>query len=119
MRFALTAGAVRMLEHCSGRPASALLLRYRYLPADEPLRHRDMVMTVANSYDPASRIAEAIISTGARVRSQDLWSGEPWDEILDMSPGAIRLGRLNNGARLLDSHQHSVLGSVVPVRRGS
>jgi HK97 family phage prohead protease len=60
-----------------------------------------------------------VIRTGARVRRRDEWSGESWDEVLSMAPGAIRLGRLNAGAQLLDGHNYlegyaRVLGSVVP-----
>jgi hypothetical protein len=81
---------------------------------------RDGVMKLAapSSFDPKSREAEAIISTGMRVRRHD-WMGGEYDEVLDMSPGAVRLARLNQGAALLDSHNYhqgigAMLGGIVP-----
>lgn len=71
------------------------------------------------SYDSGTRTAEAIISSGARVRRRDFWSGDEFDEVLDMSPQSIRLNRLNAGAQLIDGHNHwagldAILGAVVP-----
>lgn len=55
-------------------------------------------------------------STGATVR-RSVW-GSTYDEQLDMSPDAVRLDRLNDGAPLLADHAahsvRSVIGSVVP-----
>jgi hypothetical protein len=52
------------------------------------------------------------------VRRRD-WDGTEYDEILDMRPQCVRLGRLNQGATVLDSHNwyrglEAVLGGVVP-----
>lgn len=70
-----------------------------------------------NSYDPKTRTAEVLISTGARVRRMG-WDGD-YDEVLDMAPSAIRMTRLNSGMQFIDAHQYwrgldSVLGAVVP-----
>src|SRR5688572_23306156 len=67
------------------------------------------------SYDPKTREVDAVISTGASVRRDD-WDG-PYDEILLVQPGAVRLERLNAGAQLLDCHcwyggRDAVLGAV-------
>jgi hypothetical protein len=67
--------------------------------------------------DVMTREIDAVISTGARVRRQD-WDGL-FDEVLDMSPKAVRLARVNQGAPVLDSHNWTsgvgaTLGGVVP-----
>jgi hypothetical protein len=66
--------------------------------------------------DPVTREIDAVLSTGAAVRRRD-WDGE-YLEVLDMSPNAVRLARLNQGASVLDSHNWSgvgaMLGDVVP-----
>ena len=54
-----------------------------------------------------------MLSTGAAVRQQD-WEGE-FPEVLDMSPKAVRLGRLNQGAAVVDSHNRTAgVGGIVP-----
>ena len=73
--------------------------------------------TAPSSFDPKSREIDAIVSTGMRVRRRD-WDGE-LDEVLDMSPKAVRLARLNQGAVVLDSHKwtsgiDAQLGGIVP-----
>lgn len=84
------------------------------------LMQRDMPIGVTpSSYDPEHRTAEVIVSTGARVRRRDFWTGDEWDEVLDMSPESVRLGRLNQGAQLLDGHAvmsglGSIIGAVMP-----
>jgi hypothetical protein len=84
------------------------------------ISQRDMSLTMApRSYDPKTRMADAVISTGAKVRRKDWWNDEEWDEALDMSPGSIRLGRFNAGAQFLDGHRYyggmdAVLGAIVP-----
>lgn len=69
------------------------------------------------SVDEGARTAELIFSTGADVLRQGLFSG-PWIERLSLDAKAIRLGRLNAGAPLLDGHMgqsvRDQLGSVVP-----
>jgi hypothetical protein len=59
------------------------------------------------------------------VRRQD-WDG-PFDEVLGMEPKNVRMGRLNQGAMVLDSHNwasgmSSVLGGItalIKFSRGS
>jgi hypothetical protein len=80
-------------------------------------RDHKMSLTTPTSYDPETREADAVLSTGSAVRRRD-WDGE-YDEVLSMKPGSIRLARMNNGAQLLDSHDwgggiDSVLGAVIP-----
>jgi hypothetical protein len=87
---------------------------------DSEIRHRDMTISGAkNTYDAKTRTADVMISTGAAVRRRDMWSGEEWDEVLDISPKSVRLARLNAGAPLLDGHNYhdgidSMLGGVIP-----
>jgi hypothetical protein len=86
------------------------------------LIRRDMVIgggDLPASYDPKTRTAEVMISAGAAVRRRDAWSGEEWDEVLDVSSKSVRLSRLNAGAPLLDAHNYfggmdAMLGAVIP-----
>lgn len=88
-------------------------------PKRDDIVTRDMPLLLASpkSFDPKTREAEAVVSTGSAVRRRD-FDGE-YDEVLDMKPTSVRLSRFNNGAQLLDSHNwyggiDSVLGAVVP-----
>jgi hypothetical protein len=70
-----------------------------------------------NGYDPETREIDAVLSTGARVRRQD-WDGA-FDEVLAMGSNNVRMGRLDQGCAVLDSHNwtsgmNSVLGGIVP-----
>jgi hypothetical protein len=67
--------------------------------------------------DPVSREIDAVISTGMAVRRED-WDG-PFLETLGMKPENIRMGRLNQGCAVLDSHDwhqglSAMLGGIVP-----
>lgn len=72
----------------------------------------------AASFDEADNTIEVIWTTGAAVRRRDWRSGRFYQEVLEVSPQAVRLDRLNAGAPLLDTHDdwslRSVIGSVVP-----
>lgn len=72
----------------------------------------------AASYDESDNTIEVVWTTGAAVRRYDWRNGRYYNEILDVSPKAVRLERLNLGAPLLDTHNdwmlRSVIGSVVP-----
>lgn len=80
-------------------------------------RHAREASLKPNSFNPKESTVNLIWSTGAAVRRYSLVDGE-FDEVLDMSPNAVRLGRLNAGAALLNTHDdgdlHNVLGCVVP-----
>lgn len=70
------------------------------------------------TFDPKQNTIDLVWSTGARVRRQS-WFDDPWDEELSMAPEAVRLGRLNKGASVLNAHDtweglNSVIGAVVP-----
>lgn len=82
----------------------------------EPTHVRDMQIK-PGSWDPETRTLDVVWTTGARVRRYDAWTGEAWDEELSLDPQHVRLGRLNSGAPLLDSHwsygTSSVIGVVV------
>ncbi|CAN5326237.1 hypothetical protein BH10PSE12_BH10PSE12_01860 [soil metagenome] len=70
------------------------------------------------SYREADNSIELCWSVGAAGTRFDWMGGEFYTEELSMDPKAVRLGRLNDGAPLLDSHQDhsldSVIGSVTP-----
>lgn len=56
-----------------------------------------------NSVNPDKRTVDVVFSTGAKVLRSSWIDGQFWEE-LDMSPGAVRLDRLNNGAPFLMDH---------------
>jgi hypothetical protein len=62
-----------------------------------------------------ARTANLIWSTGARVRRQDFWTGEQYFEELSMDPAHVRMGRLQAGAPLLDTHNRRDLSGVLGV----
>lgn len=72
----------------------------------------------AGSFDEAANTIEIVWTTGATVRRYDWRSGSPYDEVLDVKPGSVRLDRLNAGAPFLNTHSSyelaDVIGSVVP-----
>jgi hypothetical protein len=58
-----------------------------------------------------SRTVPITWTTGAGVRRVDLMTGEPWIEELSCDPSAVRMGRMQSGAPLLDTHnKYSVSG---------
>ncbi len=69
------------------------------------------------TWDEESRTLEIVWTTGAAVTRRDWWTGERWVEELSLEADHVRLGRLNGGAPLLDSHwsygTSSVIGVVV------
>ncbi|WP_375455723.1 HK97 family phage prohead protease [uncultured Methylobacterium sp.] len=72
----------------------------------------------AGSFDETANTIDIVWTTGAAVRRYDYRSSTSYDEVLDLSPGAVRLERLNAGAPFLNTHGSydlsQVLGSVVP-----
>lgn len=68
-----------------------------------------------DSIDLGARTVELIFSTGAPVDRFDWFSGHRYVETLSLEAGAVRLGRLNNGAPFLDSHSSWGVSSVIGV----
>lgn len=72
----------------------------------------------AASFDEADNSVEVIWTTGAPVRRYSWRDGVYYQEILEVTTEAVRLGRLNAGAPLLNTHSdwslEDVIGSVVP-----
>jgi hypothetical protein len=70
-----------------------------------------------SSYNEEDRTVDMVFSTGAGVERYDWGKGTRYIEKLEISEKAIRLGRLNAGAPLLDSHSawsvEDILGAVV------
>lgn len=59
--------------------------------------------------------AELVFTTGAAVLRYDYWRERAYYEVLSTEPGAIRLGRLERGAPLLDSHMSWSLSAMLGV----
>jgi len=87
-------------------------------PVSLPMQTRREPILPA-SVDVGTRSVDVVFTTGAPVRRRR-WTGwdssVPFDEILEVSEGAIDLSRLNAGAPALDSHSvwssHSQVGVV-------
>jgi hypothetical protein len=65
------------------------------------------------SINEEARTVDLVWTTGARVKRWG-WDG-PWLEELSLDPAHVRMGRLENGAPLLDSHNARTTGSVIGV----
>lgn len=78
------------------------------MPAD---MRRALGAIAPASLDAAAGTVEAVIATATPVRRRD--PAGPFDEILTVTPEAVRLGRLNAGAPVLDSHQSWSLGDQI------
>lgn len=76
-----------------------------------PLDRRAEVGTVHDD----TRTVDLVFSTGSDVPRYDWMSGEKYIERLSMDPKAIRLGRLNSGAPLLNTHSAYELEDVIGV----
>lgn len=85
----------------------------RELPMTHTLFRADFRPATVNE---TARTVELIASTGAGVVRQDL--AGPFIEVLDMSPGAVDLHRLE-GMPLLDSHRQDSLDRVLGVVRSA
>ena len=68
-----------------------------------------------SSIDVEARRVDVIFSTGAPVTRYDWRTGERYIEKLSMDPAHVRLGRLNAGAPLLNTHSAYNLSSVMGV----
>lgn len=65
--------------------------------------------------DIATRTVPITWTTGAEVGRVDFWTGVPWTEELSTDPAHVRMGRLQSGAPLLDSHASYRLSGVIGV----
>ncbi len=81
-----------------------------------PLMRRDAELR-AESFDESSFTMDCCWTTGSTGRRMS-WLDGAYDEELIVSANAVRLGRLNAGASLLDAHAGyscaAVIGCVVP-----
>jgi hypothetical protein len=70
-----------------------------------------------STWNETDRTIDVIWSTGAAVARRDWYSGDVFDEVLDMDPASVRLDRLNSGASVLNTHGQyqleDIIGSVV------
>jgi len=66
------------------------------------------------SWEEETHSVEVVVSTGAVVRRYG-WLGDQWDEQLEISEKAIRLGRMESGAPALNVHRSWDLGDVIGV----
>lgn len=64
--------------------------------------------------DAENRTVDLTWTTGARVQRGG-YGGKPYQEELSLDPNHVRMGRLNGGAPLLDSHNGSDLSGVIGV----
>jgi len=69
-------------------------------------------LKVPRSFDASTRTVEVVWTTGAAVTRVDLF-GERWVEVLEVSPRAVDLSRLNAGAPVLNAHAASDLRNVI------
>jgi hypothetical protein len=95
--------------------AERLVVRRGFIPPEAYWTRKGL--SGPRGYNSETREIDAVISTGARVRRNG-WDG-PFDEVLDMSPKAVRLARLNQGGPVLNSHNWyagvgAMLGGIVP-----
>jgi hypothetical protein len=70
------------------------------------------VRAAVRSVDESARTVELIFSTGAPVDRID-WAGKRYTEVLSMTPGHVRLDRLNSGAPLLNAHSAYSIADVI------
>jgi hypothetical protein len=67
-----------------------------------------------NATDAGARTADITWSTGAAVRRID-GNGDPWKEELSMNPAHVRMGRMQSGAPVLDTHGRGSVARVLGV----
>ncbi|MDR2337826.1 MAG: HK97 family phage prohead protease [Deltaproteobacteria bacterium] len=80
-----------------------------------PIQTRNLNV-IPESINEVDRTVDVIFTTGATIKRYS-WSGESYNEKLEVSNKAINFERLNAGAAILDSHQSSgvdaLLGAIV------
>lgn len=82
------------------RPAAASGMRAAFEPS---------------SWNPETRTIDVVWTTGAPVQRMDWMSGTRFTEVLDVSPDAVDLTRLNSGAPVLDTHGSYSVQDVIGV----
>jgi phage head maturation protease len=102
-----------------------MIERERDLPTTSTRDHQNVSLPLqvraasvaSGTINAEARTVEVVWTTGARVARYSFMDG-PYQEELDTDPKAVRLGRLNAGGPVLDSHNadglDSVIGVVVP-----
>lgn len=86
---------------------------------DLPTFEREANLRAA-SFDEADNTVEVIWTTGAGVRRYSYREECYYQEILEVTPSAVRLDRLNAGAPFLNTHADDTLAMVIgSVVRGS
>lgn len=75
------------------------------------------VRAAVGTINEEARTVEATVSTGAGVQRYDYRTGERYIEVLSLDPKHVRMGRLNSGAPVLDTHSgwsvRQMFGAVV------
>ena len=77
-----------------------------------PIQHRAAEIVVS-SYREEDDSVELVWTTGASVRRYDWREGAYYNEVLEVGASSVRLGRLNAGAPLLDTHDAYELSRVI------
>ena len=67
------------------------------------------------TWNADNRTIDVTWSTGARVARRDYWENTNWTEVLDVSPDAVDLARMNAGAPVLNTHSSYDLSDVIGV----
>jgi phage head maturation protease len=109
----LTLRELRALR-CTSKP-HGLAKRGAVLPmsANLPMQTRSAALT-PTTLNRQARTVDLVWSTGAAVRSAND-RGEIVMQSLSMEPSAVRMGRLTNGAAVLNTHQGYDLSNVIGV----
>ena len=80
-----------------------------------PLQTRLAALEETTGLDNNERLFNVVFTTGATVRRYDFFADESYDEELIAEPATVRMGRLNAGAPVLDTHEQQTLDNVIGV----
>ncbi|NBO19345.1 MAG: peptidase, partial [Proteobacteria bacterium] len=69
-------------------------------------------MGTLDASSAADRVFNVVFTTGATVRRYNFFEDEMYDEELVVSETSVRLGRLNSGAPVLDTHNDTALENI-------
>lgn len=89
-------------------------------PSSTPVQSRGQMaietrLAPIGTVDAERRTADVVWSTGAAVRRYDWWNERWYREELSLDPAHVRMGRMQSGAPLLNSHSQWDLRSVIGV----